>query len=894
MSTSRAAEAVTLAAGIRIGPFEVIEPLGAGAMGEVYRARDLRLERDVAMKMLPESFALDASRRARFEREARVLASLNHPNIATLYGIEESPAGQALVMELVEGGTLADRLALADRRGGAPPMREVLSIAQQVAAGLEAAHEQGIVHRDLKPANIGVRPDGTVKVLDFGLAKAIDVTPAAAEPQAAVTVTDIAGADIGPGTPAYMSPEQARGLRTDKRTDIWAFGCVLYELLTGHRAFDGDRTSDVVARILEREPDFSIVPPETPAAIRRLLRRCLEKDLQDRLRDIGDARLEIRDASRWEQSAAPTPLLNWRWALAGAAVAGIITSAAVWMVARPDANPVPRVTRFAIPAEVAVGGAGRSLTISPDGSRLVYTSPRGFVVRARDRLDEISIHALGARSRSPFVSPDGEWIGYSDGQALYKVSTSGGAPVSIAEIGPGAIGSWSADDILFADIRGLFRVSAQGGTPQKLQMAALDPAEQATFPELLPGGRAVLFTVIPMRTISLGLAGTAPGARIEVLNLQTGMRKTIVRGGSRGRYVRTGHLVYAAAGSLFAAPFDINRLELRGDPVPLVPDVAHGEFAVADDGTLTYASGGDSGLRTLVWVDRQGREEPLETPPRGYLYPRLSPDGTRVALDVSGPPARDIWIWDLRRRALERFTNDPAGNPVVAWSPDGKLIAFGSDRFGPTTIYVQPADGRAEPQRLMEADRIQLPLAFAPDGRLLFSEEVPRRGRDIRAVSLDGSRRVESIVHSPGVDGNAEVSPNGRWIAYDSNESGEFEIYVRPYPDAGRARWQISIGGGRQPLWSHDGRELFYRDFSGAVMSVPLALGPTFTAGRVVTILEGSAYAGRGPFLSGRTYDLSLDGRRFLMVKPVASGAAGSLVVVLNWFEELKRRVPRP
>jgi serine/threonine-protein kinase len=477
--------------------------------------------------------------------------------------------------------------------------------------------------------------------------------------------------------------------------------------------------------------------------------------------------------------------------------------------------------------------------------------------------------------------------------SLKRVPVAGGMPVIVTEVGPGAMGSWTADGVMYADLRGLFRAPTDGGASVQLAMPELAAAEQAAYPEALPGGHAVLFTVLPARTFT-DVSGGALRARVEALDLRTGVRKTIISAGSRARYVSTGHLVYAVGEVLHAVGFDPDRLEVSGNPTPIA-EASAGEFALSDEGTLVYVPVGGPTGASLVWVDRSGREEDLGAPGRAYNYPRISPDGTRVALDVAGPPDRDIWMWDLRRKTLSRVTVDPTGNPLVAWTHDSQEVAFGSERFGATNLFRMAADGTGEAERLLDSPRVQIPLTFAPDGRLLFSYEVPGRRRDIYALWMDGTRRIAPVIQTPADDLNAEVSPDGRWIAYDSNESGQFETYVRQYPDTDRGRrWQVSADGGRQPLWSADGRELFYRDVAGNVLAVSVALAPVFAPGAVVKAIDGSGYAGSGASGSGRKYDVAKDGR-FLMIKyaPEADYARRTVVVVQNWFEELRRLAPR-
>jgi serine/threonine-protein kinase len=887
-----------LAPGSRLDRFEILELLGAGGMGEVYRAHDSRLRRDVALKLLPENFLRDAERRARFERETQVLASLSHPNIAALYEIVAVPGSHALVLELVEGETLAERLA-----PGALPIPEALGIAAQMAMALEAAHDRGIVHRDLKAGNVKLRPDGTVKLLDFGLAKVFDAE--ASELAAmAVTVTALEMPGMGGprvmGSPACMSPEQARGQPVDKRTDIWAFGCLLYEMLCGKRAFTGDRVSDVIAQILEREPDFTALPPELPASVHRLLRRCLEKDRRQRLRDIGDARLELVDALSGgpAQPTSTGPLAARsgftsrrarRGVLAVAVVIAAVAGISTWVASRPEDSVPPRpLMRFVIP-DVTLAAAG--VAISADGSQIAYGTSRGLVVRPLSNVESRVVAPSHVSQGEPFFSPDGKWLAFKGWESLKRVPVTGGTPVMLADrVFP--VGTWVGTDIVFGDTRGLFRVPAAGGEPVRL--LATEGVEQVASVEMLAKRRAVLFTVIPTRGNVPGISASMPSARIEALDLRTGKKQVVLRGGGRPRLTPDGHLLYVSGGTLYAVAFDSELLQTRGEPVAVVVTSGLLDFDVSDEGTLVYQANSAVQTKELVWVDRQGREESLGTPPKPYLYPRISPDGTRVAIDVAESGAdRDIWIWDLRRATLELFSKDPAHNPLVAWSPDGRQLAYGSERSGVSNVYRQASDGSGEPEHLSGSDALQMPISYAPDGRLLVSVGVAGQQRDIHLMAFAGNAGVKPLIHSPANELWAEVSPDGRWIAYDSDESGQFEVYVRPFPDAyGGSRWQVSSGGGKQPLWSRDGREIFYRDFSGALLSVAVTPAATFAPGRPAKVFEDNGYIGSGAQGGGRTYDVAPDGRRFLMVKITGQGQAPQLVVVLNWFDELRRIAP--
>jgi serine/threonine-protein kinase len=909
---------LALTSGARLGPYEIVAALGTGGMGEVFRARDTTLNRDVAIKVLPDSFASDPERLARFTREAQTLASLNHPNIAIIYGLEQARDVHALVMELVAGEDLSQRIAR-----GAIPLDEALPIAKQIAEALQAAHEQGIIHRDLKPANIKVRPDGTVKVLDFGLAKLSERGGPGRAGELHLTQSptitspaQMTGAGVLLGTAAYMAPEQAKGQAADKRADLWGFGVVVFEMLTGQRLFTGETISDTLASVLKTEPNWHALPAATPTAVRRLLRRCLEKDRKRRVDSAADARLEIEEAltapPASDGATAPTGAAlrpAWAralpWAVAGALAAGlggVLVLWAPWRAAAP-----PRVTRMATTtsgrAALTINGFDGDVALSPDGTHVVYVGNNGtqLFVRALDALEPVAI-ATGGVLRGPFVSPDGQWIGFIDGvNTLRKVAITGGPPITLARLDGVSLGAtWAPDDtIIFATSNvatGLQRVSAAGGTPEVLTRPDHAHGEaNHVWPEILPGGRAVLFTITSR-------AGGIDTAQVVVGDLRTGTHRVLLHGGSHGHYVDSGHLVYVAAGTLRAIPFDLMRLETHGTAVPVLPRLVTtsfgaGDFAVAKDGTLVYVDvPGNLGVnaRTLVWVDRMGKEESIAAPPRAYQHPRISPDGTRVALS-SIDEENDLWIWDLGRATLTRLTFDPGLDQFPVWTPDGQRIVFSSARSGQLNLWRQAADGTGAAERLTTSTNPQLATGITPDGTAaLFFELTPTMGFDLLQVALDETRRVTPLLQTKFDERNGIVSPDGRWLAYESTSSGPPEIYVRPFPNVGGGEWLVSSAGGRQPLWARSGKELFYVGPDGALLRVPVeANGTTWHAGTPTKLIEGRYVTGSGTLV--RTYDVSADGQRFLMIKapgPEAGAAPPTLVVVQHWDEELKRLVP--
>ncbi len=903
---------MSLAPGTRIGPYEILAPIGAGGMGEVYRAKDTRLDRDVAIKILPEAFAADPERLARFEREAKTLAALNHPNIAQIYGLEALPEAtgntqpgrvSALVMELVEGENLAERIA----RGGALPLTDALAIATQIAAALEAAHEKGIVHRDLKPANIMLASDGEVKVLDFGLAKAGDASASSsADFMNSPTITSPA-TQVGTilGTAAYMSPEQAKGRAADRRSDVWSLGCVLYEMLAGRRAFEGEDLSDTLAAVLRGDPDWTALPAGLPDYVRDVVRQCLTKDQKARIPDPAVVRYLLRPSAIAATPGVPRTATRRVSHLAAAALGGaVIVAAAAWPVVMKTDEP-RKPSRFRIEAPSMAPGGSLDLdgivAISPDGRTIAFVELTGSATRLAVRhIDQLETRVLADTSgaRTPFFSPDGKWIGFFTGiGGLRKVSVDGGAVSTIAALAVLPRGaSWGDDDaIVFCTSvsqDGLKRVSASGGEIETIARPDVAKGEYVFgYPWSLPGGRRVLFQV---RTGITG--GAAESGEIAVVDLETGAIKRLMPGGQPS-YLDTGHLAHAAGGSLRIVPFDLERLEVTGDALPLSERVEGNRngaagFSIAKNGTLLYVPGdlaADGADRSLVWVDRSGREEPAGAPARSYFALRLSPDGTRVALDIRDQET-DIWVWDIARKGLQRMTFDAAADIFPVWSHDGRTLFFRSGRRGPHGLFRQPSNGTDTAEQLVDGPQSNTPTSVTPDGRGVVFTAI-NETEDIMLLTLDTPGATPTpLLQTRFRERNGAVSPNGKWIAYESDQSSEHQIYVRPFPSMDSGEWQVSLDGGRKPLWSRDGRELFYVAAGDHLVSTPIADGETFAAGQprklfpVVPVTNLS---------SGTFFDVMPDGRRFIMIKEARRTSTRPedlrhLVIVLDWTAALK------
>ena len=930
-----------LSPGTRLGQFEIAELVGVGGVGEVYRATDTKLGRDVAIKVLSGTFALDDKRLARFNREARLLASLDHPNICAVHDLQESDGTHFMVMPLIEGDTLADRI-----ERGAIPVEETLPIFAQIAEALEAAHEQGIIHRDLKPGNIKVSQDGKAIVLDFGLGKAIEYEKAAPSSEIPTRTTTpdstkMSKEGVVLGTPVYMSPEQARGKPVDKRTDIWAFGCCLYEALTGDLPFQGETISDTLAKVLERNPDWERLPTDTPWRVRDLLENCLEKDARYRLRDIGDAwgalqRL-ITESGRVKAVAGDVATSPRRsYGVAASVVFGaLIICASIIFALKEDLSPTETssvlslgsepVRRYSInlspdaplqPMDAQGGGAG--VALSPDGLLLVYiasTKPgtKQLFLRRLDQLDDARPIVGTEGAIDPFFSPDSQWIGFFTPGKLKKVSVLGGSPITLCDI-PVPLGASWADDghIVFSSQfrKGVKRISATGGPVEGLMDESFMDSHgffAVVLPVVLPGARSILFTCVDSLRME--------DFQIAALSLETGKVKFLVEEALCYSYLPTGYLLYGQAGAMMAAPFDADALKTTGPAVPLTQADMELHplydlpilFTFSDDGTLVYVPGSEevSVARSLVWVDRDGTEELLEAPPRPYSYVDLSPDGTHVAVlftDSRNPfDHGDIWILDLTREPVtqQRFTFDPQAFYLPMWTPDSQRVVFSSLREGMWSLSWKAANGTGPVESLHTSESLLAASTWSADGKSLIFMKWIQENSDIWALSLNGEPTARPLLAESYDEREPAISPDGRWIAYSSNESGRIEVYIRPFPNVDDGKWLISTRGGESPIWAPDGRELYYDDYPDQMMVVTIETEPAFAAGNPEVLFRSeyvlACHSGSDP----SPYDISTDGKRFLMIKEEIQAAEGDeaveippiteLIVVENWDEVLKR-----
>ena len=913
---------MTFAPGTRLGPYEVLSPLGAGGMGEVYRARDTRVDRSVALKVLPEEFFESEERRGRFEREARMLASLNHPGIAVLYSFEETGGGSStrhlLVMELIEGEGLDQKIS-----SGTLPLEESLSFARQIAEALEAAHEKGIVHRDLKPANVKVTRDGRVKLLDFGLAKIFEGDPRASSPSISYSPTLTArgtAAGVILGTAAYMSPEQARGKPVDKRTDVWAFGCVLYEMLAGKKAFQGETVSDTLASILKEDPDWAALPAGTPERVKEILRKCLRRDAKLRLRDIGDARLDLEelgaaaasssarlpfeenlhpaaqsptggrsDGARVERGSKKPLSLFLPWAVAAAFAAAAGGAGVLALRARA---PEGRVVRAKIPAPdgttfwLEANGPGPAV-VSPDGKQIAFTAVDSagkfnLFVRALDAPDARMLSGTES-AQYPFWSPDSRSLGFFSPGKLKTIDLAGGSPLTLCAAAEGKGGAWSPSGVIvFAPTPNgpLVRVGEKGGEPvalTKIDAARGDNSHRQ--PRFLPDGKRFLY-------VARSSASAAEGFPIVLASLDGGPERVLLRSPAVPQ-VASGYLLYLRDTTLMAQPFDAGSATMRGDAAPLadrvmMPSVqtAVAVFSASQNGVLVMQGARGELASRLQWYTREGKPDSLLGDPGEYQEAVLSPDGRLAAVTALDPASAtyDIWILDVARGVRTRFTFDPGNDRHPIWSPDGKSIVFSSNRKGHDDLYRKSLEGAGDEEPILVSDVDKSPSAWTPDGRtIVFTQDGKDGGTEIRTLAVDGSKTQEVFLKSKANMVASPLSPDGKWLPVSSDESGRWEVYVSSFPKAGR-KWQISAEGGAYAFWSADGKEILYHDMTGLVRAVPVeARGQSLEVGASRPIMRVV-----GPSPAAPSFCPTADHQRLLVVgegqKPNAL-----LDLVVNW-----------
>ena len=893
------------APGARLGSYEITGQIGVGGMGEVYRATDTNLKRAVAIKVLPDAVATDPERLARFQREAEVLASLNHPNIASIYGLERTDGATALVMELVEGPTLADRIA-----NGPIPIEEALAIAKQIADGLEAAHERAIIHRDLKPANVKVRSDGTVKVLDFGLAKAVEpagvgnMVGAALSQSPTITTPAMTMGGVILGTAAYMSPEQAKGKPTDRRSDIWAFGCVVYEMLAGSPAFGGEDVSDTLANILKTDPAWTRLPSGTPESVRRLLRRALEKERKRRLSDIADARLELDETEQWpkhESAARRSKSAPWWLVAAVAVLMGAAGTFTAWLrVPEAAKSPLSRYTiRIPDGATISTTTSGYDVVLSPDGRTLLFSGPGSGVYKRRMDANDFAPLRGAETGRTPFFSPDGAWVGFVADGKLKKVPVEGGLPIPISDTP--SLGTWATwhDDgtIIVAAGGDLFRVSENGGPVESILKAGGVDGNSFSQPRSLPGSNAVLVR-------NAGVTGGGTG-HIEVIELSTLKRHRLVDG-TAPQLSPDGDLLFQQQGAVWGVKFDVKRFAVDGAPVPLVESVwalgGNSAFSVARDGTLVYITGAPNSDRSMAWLDRSGKVTPALSFRGQFQSPRLSPDGKAAVISLADGGNLGLWRFEFERGTRQSLTPN-ANSRRTVWSPDGQLFAFYSTptRSAGTDqdLYVMPSNG-GEATLLLKRPGLQFPASWSPDGRFLIFEEGEGPGatagsrRDLWLLPIrQTASGVEAesprpLLASRFSERGAVFAPKGHQIAFVSDESGRPEVYVQPFPGPG-PKTPVSANSGLQPMWSRKGDELFYRE-GDWLMAVPVRPEP-FQVGIPRRLFEfsGATYNLDNNFAD---YDVAPDGR-FLAIRSEGGGRSQDIQIVLNWSEQLRRALGR-